>query len=345
MKRLIAILIAPLLLVSACKAQKTSIQGSVTGLGPGASLVLGEAVNGRVIPRDTLVVDAKGRYSATVECAAPALYLLSPMGNPGAVVHLMLLPKEKVTMGLEYDVQRNFMKVTSAKGSRNAEVYAQFNNMLASATDQASQMALARGVEQLVRDNKDCLICAFLVTFFEQDMDHFAGLYIEVRDALQKNYADNEYVRHLNDKVKGLLMPGMEAPEIAMPDADGNIRKLSDLRGKVVMVDFWASWCRPCRGENPNVVRLYAKYHDMGFDIYSVSMDKDRASWLKAIKDDGLVWPNHVSDLNGWTSSGGATYGIMSIPATVLIDREGKIIARNLRGADLERKLAEIFGK
>ena len=110
------------------------------------------------------------------------------------------------------------------------------------------------------------------------------------------------------------------------------------------MIDFWASWCRPCRMENPNVVKLYHQYHDQGFEIFSVSMDNSRDAWLKAIVDDGLVWSNHVSDLKGWTSSGGKTYGITSIPATVLIDRDGNIIARNLRGQALADKLEELFG-
>ena len=130
-----------------------------------------------------------------------------------------------------------------------------------------------------------------------------------------------------------------------MKDPDGKIRKLSDLRGKIVMIDFWASWCRPCRMENPNVVRLYHRYHDKGFEIYSVSLDKQRDQWLLAIDQDNLVWPNHVSDLNGWTSSGGAAYGITSVPSTVLVDRQGRIIARNLRGQELENKLREIFGE
>jgi thiol-disulfide isomerase/thioredoxin len=94
----------------------------------------------------------------------------------------------------------------------------------------------------------------------------------------------------------------------------------------VVLIDFWASWCRPCRAENPNVVRLYHTYKDKGFDIYSVSLDNSREKWLQAIDADGLVWDNHVSDLRGWTSSGGKTYGISSIPATVLIDRDGKVL-------------------
>lgn len=97
--------------------------------------------------------------------------------------------------------------------------------------------------------------------------------------------------------------------------------------------------------ENPNVVKLYHRYHDKGFEIYSVSLDKSHNDWVKAIAQDGLVWPNHVSDLNGWTSSGGASYGITSVPSTVLIDRQGRIIAKNLRGAELANKLKEIFGE
>ena len=124
---------------------------------------------------------------------------------------------------------------------------------------------------------------------------------------------------------------------------DVHLRRLSDLRGSVVLIDFWASWCRPCRMENPNVVRLYQKYHERGFNIFSVSLDNRRDAWMKAIEDDGLVWPDHVGDLRGWQSAGGRLYGVSSIPATVLLDREGRVLARNLRGQELENKLKEIF--
>ncbi len=121
--------------------------------------------------------------------------------------------------------------------------------------------------------------------------------------------------------------------------------KLSDLRGKVVLIDFWASWCRPCRNENPNVVKLYQKYQAKGFDIYSVSLDRDKTSWINAIKSDNLTWENHVSDLKYWSSAGAKQYNVSSIPSTFLLDREGRIIAKNLRGAALEQKLQEILGE
>lgn len=138
------------------------------------------------------------------------------------------------------------------------------------------------------------------------------------------------------------FVPGGDAPEITMKTPEGEQLKLSDMKGKVVLVDFWASWCGPCRKENPNVVRVYNKYKNRGFEILGVSLDKTKDKWLAAIEMDGLTWP-HVSDLKGWKNEAAQTYGVRSIPHTVLVDAEGKIIARNLRGGALERKLAEIF--
>ena len=109
-----------------------------------------------------------------------------------------------------------------------------------------------------------------------------------------------------------------------------------------VIVDFWASWCGPCRRENPNVVKLYNDFNDKGFEIIGVSFDEHRDRWIKAIHDDGLTWP-HVSDLQGWKSAAGKLYAINSIPATVLLDREGNIVAKNLRGTALREKLEELY--
>lgn len=120
---------------------------------------------------------------------------------------------------------------------------------------------------------------------------------------------------------------GAIAPDLAFKDPDGKVRKLSDLRGKVVLLDFWASWCGPCRRESPNVRNVYAKYHDKGFEVFSVSLDRDAASWKKAIQDDQLVWPNHVSDLKQWQSEAAAIYGVRSIPSMFLLDRDGRIVA------------------
>lgn len=136
---------------------------------------------------------------------------------------------------------------------------------------------------------------------------------------------------------------GAVAPDLAFTSPDGKVIKLSDLRGQIVLVDFWASWCRPCRMENPNVVAAYKKFKDKGFTIYSVSLDQDAAKWKGAIQQDGLAWPNHVSDLKGWQSQAAMMYGVQGIPAQFLLDKDGKIVAKNLRGEQLEEKLAELL--
>ena len=138
---------------------------------------------------------------------------------------------------------------------------------------------------------------------------------------------------------------GDMAPDIVMNDPDGNERKLSDLRGTVVLLDFWASWCGPCRRENPSVVRAYEKYKDQGFEVFSVSLDSDANRWRKAIEQDQLTWPNHVSDLQGWRNGAARAYGISSIPHTMLIDRDGAILATHLRGSGVESALRGVFGK
>jgi thiol-disulfide isomerase/thioredoxin len=133
------------------------------------------------------------------------------------------------------------------------------------------------------------------------------------------------------------------APEISLKDPNGKIRKLSSLSGKIVLIDFWASWCGPCRRESPNVVKLYKKYKDKGFTVFSVSLDNNPSAWKQAIAADGLVWPDHVSDLMGWETPLIQSYDFNSIPHTVLIDKEGKIIATGLRGESLEQKLKELM--
>lgn len=135
------------------------------------------------------------------------------------------------------------------------------------------------------------------------------------------------------------------APEIALNNPEGEEIKLSSLRGQYVLIDFWASWCMPCRQENPNVKRLYKKYKNQGFTVYSVSLDDNVDAWKGAIEADGLEWTNHVSDLLKWKSPLPQLYGFSGIPHTVLINKEGNIIGVGLRGATLEQKLEEIFSK
>ena len=220
----------------------------------------------------------------------------------------------------------------------------------------------------------------FLEAFIAKNNGNFAGLmalyqqlgprnyvfnpqrdlkfYEIVDNGLNKSYPHSTQAKQLHSSVLQIKAQAQQqqqqragvgigslAPEIAYPDPDGKIQTLSSLKGKYVLVDFWASWCRPCRAENPNVLANYKKYHDKGFEIFQVSLDKSKNAWIKAIKDDGLGNWYHVSDLQQWNSAPAKLYGVRAIPSNFLLDKEGKVIGKNLRGDALGSKFQEIFGK
>ncbi len=221
-------------------------------------------------------------------------------------------------------------------------------------------------------------LAAYMAFVAFRDSGQFVNIQKKASQRLLQAYPDAEasvsfsqFVASVEQKAAmqqqrsaGPIQVGMEAPDIRLPNPDGQEYALSDLRGQVVLLDFWASWCGPCRRENPNVVDVYNRYKDQGFTVYSVSLDgldsRGRARyagsdleralegqeqrWVNAIQQDGLAWPYHVSDLKKWESTAGRMYGVSSIPRTFLIDRDGNVAAVNLRGAHaIEQALQQLL--
>lgn len=187
-----------------------------------------------------------------------------------------------------------------------------------------------------------------------KDVDYF----VKVDSSLSKLYPEYEPVTTLHQQLQEMLQNmrgdnedtpeagiGKVAPEISLPSPEGDTIKLSSTRGSVVLLDFWASWCAPCRKENPNLVKAYNLYNKKGFTIFQVSLDKTKDAWVKGIQDDQLGRWTHVSDIQYWNSVVVPLYKIESIPTNFLLDKDGRIIASNLRGEQLQTKLAELFNK
>lgn len=199
-------------------------------------------------------------------------------------------------------------------------------------------------LKNYLEDNYDQLTALFFTE--ELDIKDELELYDKIENALTNRYPDNFFVKHLSRNIALVRATeiGAVAPDIALPNPEGDTILLSSLRGNIVLLNFWAAWCGPCRRENPRFVRIYNRYKDQGFEIYGVSLDRDTNTWLRGIKDDKLTY-TLVSDLKHWQSPVARQYGVTGIPYAILLDREGRIVAKGVRAHELEALLQDMLNK
>jgi peroxiredoxin len=202
----------------------------------------------------------------------------------------------------------------------------------------------ARQVKDFIRRHPDSFAATYAASTLLNRKGEAAFL-DSMLVVFNKHIPHSAYVQELNEWAMNRISisPGSMAPDVTLPQQDGSPLSLSSLRGKLVLVDFWASWCGPCRKENPRVVALYNHYKDRGFDILGVSLDESKDQWLDAVRKDGLPW-HQVCDLLGAQGAAAQAYDVQAIPMTVLVDKNGKILALNLRGAALAQKVKELMG-
>ena len=342
--------------------------------GAGKTIIFEKIVVNNAEFLDSAKLDSKGEFYIVKKPTEKNYYRLrlstnsGQSGNPAGMVYLITGPEEKITfvsngkeLADEYKVEGSaeskalcelstllrsrqafndslntaFQKITdpNVRATKAIEFQQIANNRVASETEK---------IKKVIDQNPQSLVS--LEAVGQLDPNEYYTYHKKVADNLGPAYPNNGFVKNFVMVVasKAGVSIGAEAPEIDLPNPQGKNVKLSSLRGKYVLIDFWASWCRPCRMENPNLVNAYAKYKSKGLEIYGVSLDREKGPWEAAIQQDGLSWI-HVSDLQYWSSAAAKLYNVSSIPKSFLLDKQGKIIATDLRGPLLEQKLAELM--
>ncbi|UFH56212.1 TlpA disulfide reductase family protein [Spirosoma sp. KNUC1025] len=367
----IAVLLVIGLTANAQGTKPFTVKGTVKNAAPGSYVYL-EANSQPTRKIDSTKVGADHSFTLSNKVNDGGEVLILNVGG-GQKMALLLEGGETLNVtadGYRMDAKTGQMGKSTVSGSKNMEYYeklnalrmdmdakvANWNKQAAAATEKkdnkkmaqieqeytAAEADVVNKVKAMLPEMGTSLVSLFALNFINIDSDF--ATYDALAQRFEKENPNSPHAKSLIGRVariKGVSV-GAQAPEIALSDTTGKSVTLSSLRGKYVLIDFWASWCGPCRAENPNVVRMYNKFKDKGFEIYSVSLDQAKANWTKAIRNDNLTW-THVSDLKFWQSAAAQQYGVQAIPATFLLDKDGKIIAKNLRGDALEQKLEEVL--
>jgi peroxiredoxin len=309
----------------------------------------------------------KGKFSLTAVLPMANIYLLS-VSTPQAVIPLFVAGNEKLSVEGALNNPASIMY----KGSATQNDFINYTTAmqpLMQQSNELNQYAAAKGVtdslktefekvrtqiinnaNQFINQKPASLVSAFVLLIiqrFTPSAEYMVQQYNKLAEPVRQSF----YGKLVGNAVAGAsqqqgadnIAVGSMAADFSQTDTSGAIVNLSSFKGKYVLVDFWASWCRPCRQENPNVVNNFNRFKDKNFTVLGVSLDRAKEPWLQAIKDDSLSW-THVSDLKFWSNAVAQQYGISSIPQNLLIGPDGKIVAKNLRGADLENTLCKFLG-
>jgi len=366
MKKVFAscIIMAVLISVISCTSKKTdgfTIEGTITGA-DSAWVLLKKREEGKMITVDSTQVK-EGTFTLTGKVDMPEVYYLKVKDVDGAFpffienvaiamkVYADSVNKSVVTGSVSHDAFVAYQKDEMVYNTKLEELYGEYMKCK-EANDEAGlkkvettydsiQKAQSEFTKDYILKNGKSVVAAYLAI-----SNAYAYSYEDlqaINKAFDPSIANSAYVKKLAEREATLakIQIGQQAPDFTMNDTTGKPVSLSSFKGQVVLIDFWASWCGPCRAENPNVVAAFKKYGPKGFTVFGVSLDTDRAKWIEAVNKDGLTW-THVSDLVGWDNAAAKQYGVMSIPASYLLDKDGKIIASGLRGEELTKKLDEV---